>query len=277
MQLVGIQLDIAWEDREANHAKVRGMLEAAPPKPGALVALPEMFASGFSMNIERIADDATRATERFLCDMAKRFGVTVIAGLAISGDKPAALAAGHTGPVAKATGLALNQAVIAGSDGSVLARYSKIHPYSPGKEAQHYRGANAIVTFKCSDFTVAPFVCYDLRFPEIFRAAMHRKAEVMVVIANWPSPRVEHWITLLRARAIENQSFVMGVNRCGNDPYLPYPGRSLIIAPNGSILADAGAEEKIITAEIEPATVRDYRRELPFLADAKTNLSRLFD
>lgn len=267
MQLVGVQLDIAWEDRKANHAKVRRILATSPPKSGALVALPEMFASGFSMNVERIADDATRATERFLCDIAKQFHVTVVGGLAISEAKPGA----------KATGLALNQAVVAGPDGSVVSRYSKIHPYSPGKEAQHYGGGRAIVTFKWSDFTVAPFVCYDLRFPEIFRAGMQRGADVMVVIANWPSPRVEHWITLLRARAIENQSFVMGVNRCGNDPYLPYPGRSLIVAPNGSILADAGDRESIITAEIEPATVRDYRRELPFLADAKTDVSRLFD
>jgi predicted amidohydrolase len=265
MQLVGVQLDFAWEDREANHAKVRRMLATSPPKSGALVALPEMFASGFSMNVERIADDATRASETFLCEIAKRFHVTMIGGLATCG------------PVAQSTGLARNEAVVAGSDGSVVARYSKIHPYSPGKEAQHYGGGRAIVTFKWSDFTVAPFVCYDLRFPEIFRAGMQRGADVMVVIANWPSPRVEHWITLLRARAIENQSFVMGVNRCGNDPYLPYPGRSLIVAPNGSILADAGDRESIITAEIEPATVRDYRRELPFLADAKTDVSRLFD
>src|SRR5439155_1088670 len=125
-------------------------------------------------------------------------------------------------------------------------------------------------------FRVAPFVCYDLRFPEIFRAAMQRGANLMVIIANWPSPRVEHWITLLRARAIENQTYVMGVNRCGNDPYLPYPGRSLIVDPRGNILSDAGDSQIVITADIELATVTEYRRELPFLNDMKTDVARLF-
>ena len=120
MELLGLQLDIAWEDREANHSKVRTMLEAARPKPGSLVALPEMFASGFSMNLDRIADNETRAGERLLSEIAKNYGVFVVGGLATKR------------PNCKG----LNEAVIAAPDGRVIARYAKIHPYTPGKEAQ---------------------------------------------------------------------------------------------------------------------------------------------
>src|SRR5438874_12101202 len=195
MQRVGIQLDLAWEDRAANHAKVRALLENWPPKRDALVALPEMFASGFSMNLQRIADNEMRDTERFLCDIARQYHVFFIGGVATIGRD----------------GRGLNQAVAANPDGQVIARYAKLHPYSPGKEAQHYTAGGSIVTFACGGFTVAPFVCYDLRFPEAFRVATQRGANLIVNIANWPSPRVEHWVTLLRARAIENQAFVMGV------------------------------------------------------------------
>jgi predicted amidohydrolase len=87
---------------------------------------------------------------------------------------------------------------------------------------------------------------------------------------------VEHWLTLLRARAIENQCYVMGVNRCGNDPYLPYPGRSIIVDFRGNILADAGEREGVVRAEADPTALSAYRNELPFLADAKTDLASLF-
>jgi predicted amidohydrolase len=261
MELIGIQLDIAWEDRETNHAKVRALLEASRPQPGAIVALPELFASGFSMNIEQIADNETRATERFLIDLAKQHRVHVIGGLATK----------------RPDCRGLNEAVVAGPDGRVVARYAKIHPYTPGREAQHYAGGDQIVTFDAgSGFNVAPFVCYDLRFPEIFRAAMQRGANVMVVIASWPSPRVEHWITLLRARAIENQCYVMGVNRCGNDPYLPYPGRSMIVDFRGNVIADAGEREGFVRADADVASLAKYREELPFLRDAKRDVSSLY-
>ena len=260
MRLAGVQLDIAWEDRETNHQKVHALLAASPPAPGSLLALPEMFASGFSMNVDRVAEDESRVTERFLCELSKRYGIYLIGGLATRG----------------ADGRGRNEAVVAGPDGTILTRYQKIHPFAPGKEAQHYIGGETVVSFTAGEFTVAPFVCYDLRFPEIFRAGMQRGAEVMVVIANWPTPRIDHWVTLLRARAIENQSYVMGVNRCGNDPYLPYPGRSLIVDYRGEVIAHAGERESIVSAEIDHASLWTYRRRLPFLADAKRDLSKLF-
>src|SRR5436190_22617223 len=128
MQLVGVQFDIAWENREANHAKVRSMLRASPPARGALVVLPEMFASGFSMNVAAVADEE-RATHEFVSELARDFGVFVLAGIVMKCDDRR----GH------------NQAIVAGPDGSLLARYNKIHPYSPSGESKHYRAGEEVV------------------------------------------------------------------------------------------------------------------------------------
>jgi predicted amidohydrolase len=256
MQLIGVQLDIAWEDRERNFRRVRELLEENPPEAGSLVALPEMFASGFSMNVLKIAERADRATQRFLSEMARRYRCTFVGGMAIALDKERGA----------------NLAVVTTPQGETAATYSKLHPYSPGKEKQHYLAGDRTVTFDWNDMTVAPLICYDLRFPEAFRHATRRGARIFVVIANWPSPRVEHWVTLLRARAIENQAYVLGVNRCGNDPFLPYPGRSLIVDYRGNVLADAGDREGIIAHHIDAAAQAAYRKELPFLDDMRDDL-----
>ena len=112
-------------------------------------------------------------------------------------------------------------------------------------------------------------ICYDLRFPEAFRSVVRRGAEVLVVIANWPEPRRDHWRTLLQARAIENQCYVVGVNRTGTDPKLSYSGDSMIVAPRGEVLADAGSDERVISAELDGEALRAYRAEFPVLSDIR--------
>jgi omega-amidase len=119
---------------------------------------------------------------------------------------------------------------------------------------------------------VAPFICYDLRFPEAFRVATRRGAQVLAVIANWPAAREGHWMTLLRARAIENQTFVIGVNRCGTDPNHTYSGRSQIIDPRGEILADAGSTEGLIHGRLDLQLLTAYRNEFPALRDMRDDL-----
>ena len=122
--------------------------------------------------------------------------------------------------------------------------------------------------FPWGGFTVAPFVCYDLRFPELFRAAARKGADLLVVIAAWPVKRIEHWLTLLRARAIENQAWVVGVNRCGREPHFIYNGRSVVVDPHGAIVADAGEIEKVLAASVDAEAVRAWRAEFPALRDA---------
>ena len=259
MHVVCCQTDITWEDKAANHAKVRALLAADPPPRGGLVVLPEMFATGFSMDVARIAEGPAGETHEFLAALAAEYAVFLVAGVVSSSPD----------------GRGRNESVVYGPDGSELARYRKIHPFALGGEADHYEPGDAPVLFEWGDFVVAPFVCYDLRFPEIFRAAVRQGATLFTVIANWPVARVHHWTTLLQARAIENQAYVVGVNRVGEDPGLSYPGRSMIIDPGGAILADGRDTERLVRADVDPTTLAEYREQLPFLRDMRTELSEL--
>lgn len=248
MKVYCCQLDIAWEDKEANYGQVHKLLQASRPEPGSLIVLPEMFATGFSMNVAAIAEAETGATESFVAALAREFGCSIVAGVVTKPGKGA------------------NQAVVYGPEG-LLARYTKIHPFSLGGELEHYERGRGIAFFEWQGLKVAPLVCYDLRFPELFRTAVQGGAEMFVVIANWPSKREQHWVTLLQARAIENLAFVVGVNRAGRDPQHVYPGRTMVVNPHGEILVDAGAEAKVVRAEIEPAVVRSWRQQFPALRD----------
>ena len=253
MQILALQTDIAWEDKAANFDRVRRMIDVARPGRGALVVLPEMFATGYSMNAARIAEPPGGETETFLAALAKQRKSCVLAGL----------------PARGKDGKCRNEAVAFGPDGNLLARYAKIHPYTPAGESAGYAAGGDVATFEWGGFTVAPLVCYDLRFPEAFRAAVRRGATLFAVIASWPRPRIHHWTALIKARAIENQAVVVGVNRCGQDPKLDYPGKSLIAGPDGAALAEAGEGEGVLAAEADPGKVTAYRKELPFLDDLR--------
>ena len=251
MNLYCCQFDISWEAKQANFEKVSKLLECNLPVPGSLVVLPEMAFTGFSMNVARVTQDAPGATESFLVDLAKRFGVCLVAGLATQASN----------------GRGENKAVFVMPDGHIEGTYQKVHLFSPGGENLYFQPGDTISKFFWQGGCVVPLICYDLRFPELFRSALSLGAELYVIIANWPAPREDHWITLLRARAIENQAFVAGVNRCGRDPQCEYSGRSLIIGPDGRILAQAGRAEEVVWAEIDWDDVREYRIRFPVLAD----------
>jgi len=258
MKIVCCQLDIVWEDKAANYARVQALIERAAPDEGSLVVLPEMFATGFSMNVEVISDSGSRETAMFLAAMASKYKVHMIGGVVTTAPE----------------GRGRNEAAVFAPSGAEVARYCKIHPFSFGEESNHYVGGARIALFDWGEWAVAPFICYDLRFPEVFRAAVrhtdgHAGAQLFTVIANWPAVREEHWITLLKARAIENQAYVAGVNRCGSGGKLAYSGRSLIIDPRGQVLADAGGEEGTITADLDLPALLAYRREFPALNDMR--------
>ena len=252
MNLFAVQFDIAWEDKAANFRKVKALLESTPPVAGSLVVLPEMFGSGFSMNLAATRQGPERKDEAFLAEIAREHGVFVAGGVVSS----ASAAMGR------------NEAVVFSPHGTLVARYTKIHPFSLGGEAQGHEAGSEIVTFAWGDFVVAPFICYDLRFPEIFRAAALRGASLFVVMALWPVKRQQHWLTLLQARAIENQAYVVGVNRVGSEPNFSYAGRSVVVDPHGVIIADAGEREHVLAAAIESEIVAAWRRDFPALRDA---------
>lgn len=256
MKVICAQLDITWEERQSNYAKVRAMVDRYRPEAGAMLVLPEMFSSGFSMNVAKIKEANPSQTEQFLGAIARLYSIYIVAGEVTLGPD----------------GKGRNEAVVIDIQGRPILRYAKLHPFSLGGENQHFSAGDSINLFNWLGFFVCPFICYDLRFPEIFRAATRKGAHLFTVIANWPNKREQHWVTLLQARAIENQAYVIGVNRCGSDPGHLYPGRTLIIDPHGMIVADGGREEGLVTADVDLTKVLSWRKEFPVLQDSRVVL-----
>ncbi|MBX3747867.1 MAG: carbon-nitrogen family hydrolase [Verrucomicrobiae bacterium] len=253
LKVLGVQWDLAWESPEANRARVERLLEGRRPEPETLVVLPEMFSTGFSMNAEGISEEPGGETERWAWDRARAWGVWLVAGWARR----------------DAQGVAGNEAVVVSPAGRTVATYRKRRPFSPGDEPRHYPAGGEAVVFEWRGLGVAPFICYDLRFPEVFGAVVDRRPELLTVIASWPERRIEHWMTLLRARAIEHQAYVVGVNRTGEDPAHRYPGHSVVVDPWGEVVVDAGSVEGVIEATLDLGRLREYREKLPFLEDRR--------
>ena len=253
MHIAAVQLDIQWENRPATHARVRTLIERANLPSGTLAVLPEMFDVGFSMNTAVTDPGAESASERFLCDLARERNLAILAGVvARAGDAKLA-----------------NEAVAFAPTGEPLVRYRKMQPFTPPGEHIHYPAGNGRASFDWQGMRIAPFVCYDLRFPELFRPAARDGAELIVVVANWPVMRSEHWVRLLQARAIENLCYVLGVNRCGKDPSFAYDGRSSLFDPQGREIFQLDAAEQVRVAQIDPEQVRSWRHQFPALRDMK--------
>jgi predicted amidohydrolase len=252
---LALQWNLAWEDKAENFARVRRMLEQVDVRPGSLLVLPEMFTTGFSLNLAATRQGSPPEGEHFLADLARCLNATVVGGV-VSGaqDDP---------------DRGRNQCVAFGPEGNLLARYTKLHPFTPGAEQAVHQAGDRVELFAWQGFRVAPFICYDLRFPEVFRQATQQGATLLLVIANWPARRERHWLTLLQARAIENQAYVVGVNRCGRDPLATYAGRSIVIDPKGILVADAGEDEGCLSAALNLAALQQWRREFPVLADQR--------
>ncbi len=251
--ILALQTDIVWENLDANHRTWERLLVQAQPEPGSIVVLPEMAASGFSMNLEATAEESPSASESVCKRLAVHWKVHLVCGL-----------------VQKTTsGLGYNQSVVFGPDGLESSRYTKMQLFTLGGEANvHIPGKSTVIT-EINGIKVGLFVCYDLRFPELFRESARQGAELFIVIACWPSKRADHWVTLLRARAIENQAWVVGVNRAGTDPNYTYPGKSLIVDCHGVVQADAGSLEGSISSRMEIEELRQWRRDFPALLDRR--------
>jgi predicted amidohydrolase len=239
-----VQNAATWHDAAASIADVRKMLEGEPPEAGSLLVLPETFATGFTGDVTQ-ADDGTTVT--FLKEVAAQHSCFVIGGIISRGR----------------SGKAKNLAVGFGPDGEQLCEYAKIHLFALGEESFTFESGDKVATFDLGGCDICPLICFDLRFPETFRRAVG--AEVFVVIANWPAPRQFHRDALLAARAIENQAYVVAVNRVGSDPNTSYVGGSCVLSPDGRDLLRMGDAAGTASTTIDLASQRILRQKLPFL------------
>jgi predicted amidohydrolase len=252
MKVAAVQHDIVWEDAAATRAHVAPLVAQAAAGGAQLIALTEMFATGFSMRPERIAEPEGGQTEQFLREQAREHRCWLVGSIAQRQD---------------GDDLARNNAVLAGPDGQ-LHRYAKIHPFGYAGEHEHYAAGSEFLTVDVGGVRTSIFVCYDLRFADEFWA-LAEQTDLYVVVANWPQERREHWRSLLRARAIENQAYVLGVNRVGTVKSLGYLGDSAVIDPMGRTLVEASGQETVLLADVSAAEVASTRAQFPFLADRR--------
>ncbi len=251
MRVAAVQHDIVWEDADETRARVRPLIAAAADEGAGLIVLSEMFATGFSMDPDKVAEDEGGPSEQFLLERAAEHDAHLIASVAQRGTD----------------GRYRNNAIVAAPDGSVR-RYAKIHPFSFAGEHERYAAGTEFLTVPIGGLNVSVFVCYDLRFADEFWA-LAPQTDLYVVPANWPQPRHEHWRALLRARAIENQAYVLGVNRVGLAKDLPHVGGSALIDPMGEPLVEGDAEEAVLVAAADPGVVARIRTNFPFLTDRR--------
>ncbi|MBU3161697.1 carbon-nitrogen family hydrolase [Clostridium frigoris] len=249
MKLALAQLDIAFEDKSTNKKTVKQFIQQSVSENADIIFFPEMTLTGFSMNSSYIGDD-NKETIEFFKEMSSKHNISIGFGYV------------------EGTSHSKNKYCVVEPQGKELVVYAKIHPFSYGSETKFYESGNEITHFNAFNFNITPFICYDLRFPEIFQIAS-KKSTLITVAANWPDERREHWITLLKARAIENQCYIAGINRVGESNGLTYSGDSMIVDPLGNIIGTLYAEEGLVIADINQDDVTSVREKFRFKDDRK--------
>ena len=247
MKVIILQADICWADPEANRLHLDGMLDA---QPGAdLYVFPEMFSTGFCTQPEGVAEPVDSDTLRWMKRKAEEKDCALAGSIAVEEE-----------------GKYYNRFYFVTPDGKARW-YNKKHLFTYGGEDKHYTPGNerVVVPFRGVRFLLE--VCYDLRFPVWSRN--RGDYDAILYVASWPTPRVEAWKALLRARAIENQCYVVAVNRVGKDPYCEYCGGSAVISPYGHTLAAcADGQEECAGALIDMGELEAFRKKFPVLDDA---------
>lgn len=248
-----VQYDISWENSPANLNRLERILNEIHGSD--LVVLPEMFNTGFSMNPRAIAQSEADQAVEWLKKKSVSLDATLITSVAIKeGDK-------------------FYNRLLVVSEGRIAARYDKRNCFSLAGEDKHYSAGTQNITFEIKGWKIKPLVCYDLRFP--LWCYNREEADVMIFVANWPESRVMHWDTLLKARAIENQAFIIGVNRIGMDGNNNrYNGHSTIISPFGNYLLGPLTESGVFGAFLEKVEIERYRSMLPLLEEERSKSSK---
>ncbi len=246
-----IQFNVKQGDVDANLAYVREALPRVAAQGANLAVLPEMWSSGFSYrNLNELALRTQGIVEELLA-LSRELKLVII------------------GSMPEPNGDKVFNTVYVADNGTPAGVYRKIHLFSLLGEDRAFSGGDSWLLAETSLGKIGVIICYDLRFPELTRRLAVEGAQVICVPAQWPRPRQEHWRTLLRARAIENQLFVVSCNACGTIGKLDFFGMSMIIDPKGELLGEAGASEGEIIAPLDLQAMTDWRAQIPCFNDRK--------
>ncbi|MDR1156767.1 MAG: carbon-nitrogen family hydrolase [Oscillospiraceae bacterium] len=254
MRIAICQTDIIFENKQSNYQKAQEVIKKAIYNAADLILFPEMSFTGFSMNTEKTSEH--NLYERVLSWMDSK-----------------ELAIGF-GWVKRNRDLAENHYTVLHASGVILSDYVKIHPFSFAKEDQSFVAGEKLCFFQLQNYVFSTAICYDLRFPELFQI-MSKKASFIIVAANWPKVRIAHWNCLLRARAIENQCYILGVNCIGEQGHVCYSGDSAVINPNGETVTAQQHQDGAMLFDLYD-NVEDYRLKFPFKQDRREDLYQRF-
>ncbi len=245
-----IQTDLHWENKAANLLMLEKKIKSIDTKT-ELVILPEMFSTGFSMKPELLAETMEDETVNWMKRMAAEMKIVLTGSIIIKEEENY-----------------YNRLVWVLPNGQI-GYYDKRHLFGFANEHEHYQAGNKRFVAQVNGWKINLQICYDLRFPVWARQAKADEYDVIIYIANWPERRSHAWKTLLCARAIENQSYVVGVNRVGNDGNdIYHSGNSMVLDPMGQVLYHKSDEEDVYTFSLEKSILHDIRNKFPFLKDA---------
>ncbi|WP_174733706.1 carbon-nitrogen family hydrolase [Mesobacillus harenae] len=254
LKIALLQMDIAFGSPEANYQEAEKLIQQASSENPDIIVLPELWTTGYDLeNLTKTADPNAEKAITFLRAAAERTGSHFVGGsianLTESGIK--------------------NTLLVVDKNGSFIHEYSKLHLFKLMDEHHYLSAGDKKGLFNLNGRKFAGMICYDIRFPEWIRSHTSRGAEALFVVAEWPLARLEHWRALLISRAIENQSFVIACNRAGSDPKNQFAGHSLVIDPWGEVIAEAGEQQEILTAEIDLDKVQEVRKMIPIFEDRR--------
>lgn len=256
VDLALIQDDFPELDREGNRARVTQAAHEAAAAGCEILALPELWCSGYSLAKISAISDWDQEFD-FLADLSLTSGLAILGGSLVE----------------PAEDDRFYNCAVAFDAGQEVARYRKTHLFAPLREDRYlHAGERLPEVFELRGLRCALSVCYDLRFPELYRAIALQGVDLMFVPAQWPLPRVQHWRTLLAARAIENQCFVLGVNRKGIYGETEFAGHSQLIDPWGSVVLNATDSRGTLITSIDPTLIADAKKRLPTLKDRRKDL-----
>lgn len=252
MKIALAQTNISWEEKNENMQLAIDVINSCLNKNVDVVFFPEMSFTGFSMNTE-VTGETDNYTMKRMSEIANKYRIAI-----------------GFGWVEKIGEKCKNRYSVIDKNGVLLSMYAKIHPFSYSGEDNFFDGGNEIATFQIEDVPFSNFICYDLRFPELFRSVADR-VHAIIIPACWPAKRSEHWKVLLKARAIENQVYIFAVNCQGDIGGIYYSGDSCIINPDGKVLEMLSDKDGLIIYDFAD-DVEDYRSSFPVLKDRKMDL-----
>jgi omega-amidase len=252
------QMDIALGDPEANLHTVQELAAQAAAQQAALLLLPELWGSGYDLKrADQLADELNTGLFASVAALARHYRLAICGSL-LEWDAAAERA--------------FNTATLYDGNGALLGYYRKIHRFGLMDEDQYLGAGEDAPLLHTGWGDVALAICYDLRFPELFRRYAVDGARMMLLPSEWPVQRIEHWRTLIRARAIENQCYVIACNRVGADRANTFGGHSAVIDPWGNVVVEGGPEAELLCATVDLDMVDDARSRIPVWNDRRPEL-----